>query len=341
LVTTVTLSGVVVDATSGAAIQDAVVSIPSRALAVLTGVDGSFQLPNVPTGTQVVLVQQFGYGELVRAVVVRESPSRLDFSLQPSPIEIESLTVTVDGALTVFGRVVDGASGRPMPGVYVWLTTHRRGASTDEGGAFVFPAVPTGPLLIQVEHVGYGRRYISVVARPPWAPMVINLEPDLAVIEGIPLINYRLRGRRNAHRGTVRTFDAESLVQLPEDNVRLIVQNRTFAHLIPCRGMQAGMWCVEVGGKPVEPRVCIDGEIVRGGTDTLQRLRPHQLYLLEVYYAKGGASIRAYTHEHMEALARGLGSIRAEEPSPQRAGVAGLGWSSERTAIAAPLFGKC
>jgi len=68
LVTAVTLSGVVVDAVSGVGIQNAVVSIPSRALAVLTGVDGSFELRNVPTGTQVLLVQQFGYGELVRAL---------------------------------------------------------------------------------------------------------------------------------------------------------------------------------------------------------------------------------------------------------------------------------
>jgi hypothetical protein len=198
LVTTVILSGVVVDATSEVAIQNAVVSIPSRALAVLTGVDGSFRLRNVPTGTQILLVQQFGYGELVRAVVVRESSSRLEFSLQPSPIEIESLTVTVDGALTVLGRVVDGVSGRPMRGVYVWLTKHQRGTSTDDVGAFVFPAVPTGPLLIQVEHVGYGRRYVPVVAAPPWTPMVISLQPDRAVIEGVPLVNYWLRGRRNA-----------------------------------------------------------------------------------------------------------------------------------------------
>lgn len=98
------------------------------------------------------------------------------------------------------------------------------------------------------------------------------------------------------------------------------------------------MWCVEVGGEPVEPRVCIAGEIVRGGMDDLQRCRPHQFCLLEVYYAKGGASIRAYIHAHMAALARGLGSIRAEEPSPQRAGVEGFGWSSEGTPTNAPLF---
>jgi len=341
LVTAVTLSGVVVDAVSGVGIQNAVVSIPSRALAVLTGVDGSFELRNVPTGTQVLLVQQFGYGELVRALVVRESPNRLDFRLQPSPIEIESLTVTVDGAITLFGRVVDGVTGKPMQGVFVWLPTHQQGASTDEAGAFVFQTVPTGPLLIQVEHVGYCRRYIPTVATPPWAPMVINLEPDRAVIQGIPLVNYRLRGRRNAHQGIVRAFDAEGLAQSAEEDARLIVQNRTFAHVIPCRGQQAGMWCVEVAGQPLEPDVCIDGELVLGGMDNLQKMRPHQLYLLEVYYAKGGASIRACTHEYMEALARGSGSILAVEPTPQRAGVEGLGWSSGRSGASSSLFGRC
>lgn len=184
----VTLTGVVLDDESGEPVADAVVSVPSRSMATLTREDGSFELSNVPGGVQVLRVRQLGYRELLRTLYVNPSVSELALRLERDPIPVAGLQVVVEGALSLTGTIVDGNSGAPMPGVFVWLAGEERGGMSDEGGSFRLDEVPTGPQLIQVEHVGYGRQFIPVRVTPPWNPISIVLQPDTDVLEGLPVI---------------------------------------------------------------------------------------------------------------------------------------------------------
>ena len=73
----------------------------------------------------------------------------LELRLDPAPVAVEGVDVSVEGAMSLGGRVMNGGTGRPIPGVYVWLPGEERGVLSDSAGGFGFDAVPTGPQLVQ------------------------------------------------------------------------------------------------------------------------------------------------------------------------------------------------
>jgi len=322
-----TILGRVVDAASGEPLVNAIVAVPARSIAVLSSEDGSFRLERVPTGTQILRVQQFGYAELVEVVTVAGPTLDVVIELQPAPLPVQGLDVVVEGSMTLAGRVVDGDSGQPISGAYVWLGTEERGGLSDAGGAFHFDAVATGPVLIQAEAVGYGRQYLPYYLFESAAAPQITMYADSAVLRGLPLAEQRLHGRRNASPGVVMVLDRTELATRPADNARLFVDKYTLARMVACSGAARSHWCVDAGGEPLEAVVCIDGEVMMGGLDDLQRYRPHELYMVEVYGVRG-TSVRAYTYAFMEELARSGVELMGAEPEAQRAGVDGVGWQT-------------
>lgn len=340
-ITTATLSGSVVDAQSDQPIGGAIVSVPALSRAVQTDSEGMFELPDLPIGTHVVRVQQFGYDDLVTAVSIELSGAPVVLQLEPDPLMIEGLDVSVDGFGALTGRVTEGSTGQPMAGVVVWLSSEERGASSDSLGRFLVPEVPYGPQLIHVERAGYGRQYIPVQLGSSWTPIEIVLQPDLSVLEALPIVSARLRARRNMYERIVTVHDTERLIREGVGDIREYIQKYTLVNVIPCSGDTMSFWCIGVGGRPVEPQVCVDGWLEWGGLDVLQRFSPNELHLLEVF-AVEGLIIRAYTHTYMETLAGGRGGgVLALEPAPQREGVEGLGWSSARSDAQPSLLGRC
>ncbi len=329
---TVTVTGTVSADQAGSRIPNAIVSIPARAAAVLSGDDGEFTLESIPLGTQILRVRQFGYEDLVVVLDVREGMAPLDLRLQPNPLELEALSVEVDGAVTLTGRVLHARARVGMAGVYVWLPSADMGVTTDSTGAFMLPAVPTGPHLVWVEEAGYGRHTLPIEAVPPWEPIVIELHPDDAVLRGLPLAERELRIRRNRFIGAVEAFDADRLRALGVRNVWKVVQSFSFADVVPCDGngisavteMPMPVWCIGVRGRTIAPIVCIDGRLRLGGLDVLRRYRPQELAGLEVF-GTAGAMIRGYTHRYMESLAR-REDRRLLNIEPEAGAETGRGW---------------
>lgn len=334
---TVTVTGTVVAAEAGSRIPNAIVSIPARAAAVLTGDAGEFVLERIPVGTQILRVRQFGYEDLVLVLDVREGMEPLDLRLQPNPLELEALSVEVDGAITLTGRVLHARARVGMPGVFIWLPSLNRGVTTDSTGAFVLPRVPTGPHLIHVEETGYGRQYLPIVATPPWEPIVIEMRPDDAVLRGLPLAERELRIRRNRYLGVVTAFDTERLRSLEVESTWKVVQSFSYADVVPCSGtglsrltnMPLGAWCIRNRGETIAPIVCIDGRLRLAGLDALQRYRPHEFASLEIFGMRG-ATIRAYTHRYMEWLAR-RNDRRLLNLEPEAGAETGLGWTTRES----------
>ncbi|MBI4519828.1 MAG: carboxypeptidase-like regulatory domain-containing protein [Gemmatimonadetes bacterium] len=93
---TATLAGVVLDATTGLPVPGAVVSVFGHSQAFLVGAQGTFALPGVPTGLQVVLVESLGYQDLYRTVTIGPQLERLELRLQPDPVLLEGITVMSD-----------------------------------------------------------------------------------------------------------------------------------------------------------------------------------------------------------------------------------------------------
>ncbi len=123
------------------------------------------------------------------------------------------------GVLT--GSVVEEGTERPMPGVDVTVAGTRSHAPTDEGGRFVFGALPPGAYTVQALAPGYlvatarveihagdtTRVRLRLRARPPemLAPVPEALEPDLVAVD-------TLDGRRIAEAPVTDTGEALRLV---------------------------------------------------------------------------------------------------------------------------------
>ena len=76
----------------------------------------------------------------------------------------------------------------------------------------------------------------------------------------------------------------------------------------------------------MESVVCIDGELAPGGLDDLQRYRPHELRLLEVW-GSDGLTVRAYTHAFIEEMARDTYALLpAERDAPALYGEKNAYW---------------
>jgi hypothetical protein len=94
-----TVSGVVVDAESGAPVADATLTIAGFAASVVTDAEGRFELTAVPVGEHRFVLRHIAYGEQTESLVVEASGSA-DFRILVSSraIELEALDVEVSSA---------------------------------------------------------------------------------------------------------------------------------------------------------------------------------------------------------------------------------------------------
>ena len=87
--------GRVLDATTGAPVAGAIVSIDTARAAVRTDSAGKFQLQSVPLGNQTVSVRALGFQAAQHRVAVAQSDSvQLAFALQKSGVELQPVVVT-------------------------------------------------------------------------------------------------------------------------------------------------------------------------------------------------------------------------------------------------------
>lgn len=89
------VSGVVLDAESGAPVSDALVTIRGTGLSVVTDAEGRFELRGVPVGSQELVLQHVAYGEHSQPVDVDASGS-LDLRILASSRAIELAPLGVE-----------------------------------------------------------------------------------------------------------------------------------------------------------------------------------------------------------------------------------------------------
>ena len=93
--TTGKISGVVLDASTGEALFGANVFIDGVAMGAATDEDGFYFIINIPPGTYSVTVSYVGYEKVMTSnvLVMIDRTTNLDFSLNPSRIELDAVTV--------------------------------------------------------------------------------------------------------------------------------------------------------------------------------------------------------------------------------------------------------
>lgn len=301
-VATLTLSGRVVDAATGARVAGASVSVDGQRRATTSDALGAFTLGGVPPGPLLLRVEALGFEDLLVPVEAVAAGPPLELRLEPGPIPLGGIDVTGEARGTLGGVVLDAVTGAGLPWASLWLRDRAR-ASADERGAFRFPLAPTGSYLLLVERLGYESLYVPVRVAAPSAPVVVRLQPDPVLLEGIGVVIDRFENRRNAYPRTVWAFGEDRLGRSAASDVVQFLRHEGGVVLVPCRAGTIGLACVVRRGRTVQPRVYLDETPLICGLDVLASYHPSELFLVE-YYVGGQPQIRAYTRDFVERLGR-------------------------------------
>ncbi|MEX2529368.1 MAG: carboxypeptidase-like regulatory domain-containing protein [Gemmatimonadota bacterium] len=165
------LSGRILDAETALPIRDAVVEIVGSGEVVGTRTDerGEFHFSDVRAGSYRVRAMRLGYaaGESEVRVVDAEEPAHVTLSLQPSPMVLDSILVSLERAdraprqeeQLIAGRVLDDGTGDPIVMGTVRLVGRTGSAVatvlSDEDGYFRLVSPAPGTYRVTVERMGY------------------------------------------------------------------------------------------------------------------------------------------------------------------------------------------
>lgn len=307
-----TLAGTVVDASNRNRLAGVIVALVDRNFATVSDSLGEFRISGVPAGVHRFAFGKYGYRDVTVLLTVADPPLSVEIALTPDPLLLDSLDVVADRTITVRGAVVDASTGVRLRGAAVLLASNNRGVVTDSSGTFTLNGLPAGDHLLLVRQFGYESLYVPVRATASHAFIEVPLPPAPMLLEGLTVevmaanvgtMDQRIRSRRNAAAVNVRALDQDRLLRSAASNLLEFLEFEAFLHPIGCTGSGfISNRCIMRRGRMTEPNVFIDEVPAFAGLDQLATYRPHDLYLVEVW--SSGATIRAYTHQFMERMAR-------------------------------------
>ncbi len=171
-----TITGTVVDKSTGNPLQYAVVGFPGQASWSLSDQNGAFNLTELESGPYRFVVLRRGYYYADQNLHLAGA---VDIRIEMTPEDASDPV----GPGRIVGRVLDQESGRPIEGVTVALAPTAQQTETDSRGRFEITDVSTGALLLQVRRVGYQPRADTIAAFPG---VTVDVELTLATA-AIPL----------------------------------------------------------------------------------------------------------------------------------------------------------
>ncbi|HEV2130687.1 MAG TPA: TonB-dependent receptor [Longimicrobiaceae bacterium] len=133
----------------------------------------------------------------------------------------------------ILGRVVDGETGRPLPGAQLYLQGTRIGSLSGVEGRYILLNVPSGQQTLVVSFLGYTTKTITNVAVPAGGVVAqdVALDPGAVAIQGVTVSAERERGTvsrtLNEQRHAVGVVNAVSLEQIarsPDGDAAAAVQ---------------------------------------------------------------------------------------------------------------------
>jgi len=104
------------------------------------------------------------------------------------------MLASIADAAQLRGVIIDAASGRPVPAATVTIVDAQQSLAADRNGEFLFKDVAEGAFGIEIRHVGYATRTLSVVPGPD--VLRIEIEPTVLSGEEIVVTSHRaVRGQ--------------------------------------------------------------------------------------------------------------------------------------------------
>ena len=207
------------------------------------------------------------------------------------------------GRTTIRGKVFDAGSGAPLHGAFVAPTGLRTGFLTDTLGNFALTLPSGASFRLSAEQLGYETAEVEIYRTDAGRPVLIGLEPQPIMLEGVTALVDRFQRRRSFFSGSVRTFDRTRLLAAGGQDALQFVSSRT-GTVRPCLDDPLSH-CVWRRGRLRRMMVCIDEVLAFQGGRQLEMYHPQDFYLIEVY--DWGSQVRVYTNDYVErAVDRGV-----------------------------------
>ena len=121
----------------------------------------------------------------------------------------------------VTGKVSDGSTGKPLPGVTVVIKGTTTGTATLGDGTFSLE-VPSGNALLQFSSVGFKPLEVNISGR---SVIDVSLEPDITMIDELVVVGYGSRKKRDL-TGSISSISSENIRDTPVKDVLSALQGR-------------------------------------------------------------------------------------------------------------------
>lgn len=141
--------------------------------------------------------------------------------------------VAAQGTGRIVGRVLDGASGRPLAGAQVVVQNGTQRAVSGVDGRYALSGVPAGPHGLVVTHLGYAMKTVTGIQVPSGgaAEMDVTLAAEALALEGLTVSASRERGsvsraldEQRSAPGITSATTSEQIARSPDSDAAQAVQ---------------------------------------------------------------------------------------------------------------------
>lgn len=281
------------------ALRDVPLDDALQTVVTKTNIDLAYSTSLVKGKTTYCRVQEAPLDTLLSCVLAGTGVDYLRTS-SGSYLLVESPTMApAMGALA--GRVVDAATGEPLPNANVLLADANTGTATNENGRFTVASIPAGEHRLAVTYVGY-RTAVDSVQVPADGRDTIRVALSRRVVETPPVVIDGLQQRLPSAGLGQAGLDASGLGRLTGGGTPDVLRsagrqvgvalNRPLAE-VTVQGGSGGEHVMQLDGVPVREPVALSG--------LLSAFSPKALDRLTIHKAGFGASHGSYTAGVLEA----------------------------------------
>lgn len=182
----------------------------------------------------------------------------------------------------ITGKVTDGESGEPLPGVNVLVKNTTIGTVTDVNGNYSLN-VPDEAATLVFSSVGYNTKEVQIAGR---STINVQMIPDIQALNEIVVVGYGTQQKKDL-TGSVSKVDGEVLENIPSARVDQILQGRApGVQVTQVSGEPGAATSIRIrGGNSIqgnnEPLWVIDGVIVGQNFD-LNNINTNDIQSLDI-----------------------------------------------------------
>lgn len=236
---------------------------------------------------------------------------------------------TVERA-AITGNVVDAETGGRLPGVHVYLTELKVGATSNRDGYFVLSSLPVETYNVRISHVGY--RTVDTTLAAGKAPQRIAMTPTTIESEEVRVEETAAMREEESQLPGMSSVDLEQLDELPSLTEPDLFRALQWTPGVRRTGSISGGLSVR-GGKPDQNLYLLDGAPVYHPWHAFSLISTFQTGTLKNTNLYRGAFPVEYGGRLSSVVDAQMKDGSRQEPSAE----VGIGVLSGRFRIEAPL----